>query len=171
METLQLDPRTKQQIKETLYEFLYTPLLKALKSELDTLIVKNALITHSTHQSFTYRGETYSCDVYRNPRRAVALAKQLHPEMDEYLKQVSEINHKEIPYVLGFINQVLNSSNELHDYLRVLPDAIHSPISRLIATCPCRAKSLDEAEAEKLRQSNINAIALIKQRLVRNMLQ
>lgn len=171
METLQLDPRTKQQIKETLYEYLYSPLLKSLKNELDTLIIKNALITHSTHQSFTYRGETYSCDVYRNPSRAVPLAKQLFVEMDQYLQQVTDINSKEIPYVLGFINQVLNSSNELHDYLRVFPDAVHSPIARLIATCPCRAKSLDEAEAEKLRQSNINAIALIKQRLVRNLLQ
>lgn len=165
------DPRTKQQIKEALYEFLYGPLNKAFKARLDIIIIKNTIATRSGHQAFIYKGVVYSIMAKGLPRRAARLADQFRQEMDDYLAELKEIQNTEVPYVLGFINMVLNSTNELHDYLRVLPDAVHRPITQLIATCPCRAKSLTAEEAEQMTNKNIAAIQLIKQRLVNNLLQ
>ena len=171
MDKLLHDPRTKQQIKESLYEFLYGPVNKAFKARLDILIIKNTIATRSGHQAFIYKGVVYSIATVGLPRRAARLADQFHKEMDAYLADVKEINNQEVPYVLSFINQVLNSTNELHDYLRILPDAVHRPITSLIASCPCRAKSLTAEEAEHISSKNTSAIQLMKQRLVNNLLQ
>lgn len=170
MDKLLHDPRTKMQIKEALYEFLYGPLNKAFKARLDTIIIKNTIATHSGHQAFIYKGNVYAIHNQGLPRRAARLADQFRPEMDEYLAELKEIQNTEVPYVLGFINQVLNSTNELHDYLRILPDAVHRPITSLIATCPCRSKSLTAEEAELMTSKNKDAILLIKKRLVNNLL-
>jgi len=95
---------------------------------------------------------------------------QLHPVMNEYLKETKQLNEKELPYVLGFITQVLNSSNELHDYLRLLPQSVHHPVQSLIDTCPCRAKKLSDETVDLLQQKNQIPIRLIKQRMVNNLL-
>lgn len=170
MDALQHDPRTKLQIKEALYEFLYNPLMKAYKTRIDIIIVKNAMVSRSQYMSFIYKGEVYSCDASVLPRQATRLAPEFHKEMDEYLRDKAELDNKEIPYVIGFINQVLNSTNELHDYLKVLPDSVHAPIQSLIATCPCRAVKMTDTQASNLKVSNSTAISLIKQRLLSNLL-
>lgn len=170
MDALQHDPRTKLQIKEALYEFLYTPLMKAYKTRIDTIIVKNALVSRSQYRSFIYKGEIYSCDASVLPRQATRLAAEFHPEMDEYLRDKAELDSKEIPYVIGFINQVLNSTNELRDYLKVLPDSVHAPIQTLIDSYPCRSTKLTDTQANNLKITNATAISLIKQRLLSNLL-
>ena len=170
METLSHDPKTKGQIKEGLYAFLYGPVLKEFKARLDVLIIQNALITHSQHQSFIYKGEFYSCDASPPPRRTVRLSRQLHEAMDAYLSDVKEISHVEMPFVIGYINQVLNVSNELQDYLRLLPDSVHFPITEMIRNCPCRLPKLKETDITQLQKKNEGAIHLMKRRLLCNLL-
>ena len=171
MDTLQHDPRTKSQIKEALYTFLYRPALKALKTKLDQIIIKNSVLIGSSHMSFMYKGQVYACDPGPLPRKMNRLNASLQLPMEEYLREIKELNENEMPYVIGFINQVLNSTNELHDYLKVLPEAVHTPIEKLIATCHCRAKSLSQDEAQRLRAMNSEAINLIKKRMFINLLQ
>ena len=90
--------------------------------------------------------------------------------MDEYLTDLEELNNKELPYVLGFINQVLNASCDLTDYMRVLPEAIHHPLAQMVATCPCRTTSLPEERVTHLMNKNQEPINMIKRRLVTNLL-
>jgi len=170
MDPLLYDPRTKKQIKEALYAFLYDPVQKQFKLRIDTLIIKNTLLGNHRHKSFTYRGENYNCDTTPIPRKKNQLLTQLQPVMNEYLKDLRELNEKELPYVLGFINQVLNSSNDLKDYLRLLPESVHYPIQALIATCPCQAKSLADDAVAKLKEKNSLSISLMKQRQVLNLI-
>lgn len=170
MEQLLYDPRTKQQIKEALYGFLYDPVHKQLRLRLDTLIIRNTLLGGHRHKSFSYKGIDYSCDNTPIPRKRNQLLSQLQPDMNAYLKDVKELNEKELPYVLGFINQVLNSSNDLKDYLRLLPDSVHHPVEKLIYTCPCKAKSLSDEAVEQLKEKNQISINLIKQRQVLNLI-
>lgn len=170
MDTLIHDPRTKKQIKEALYTYLYGTVLKAFKTRLDTIIIKNALLSGSSHQSFIYKGVFYTCDVFPMPRKSNRLITQMVPLMEVYLSDIKQLNGHEIPYVLGYINQVLNSSNELHDYLKALPDAVHSPISDLISTCSCRGTSLSLTALTQLKTTNVEAINLLKQRLVYNLI-
>lgn len=167
---LQHDPRTKQQIKDMLYAFLYGPIQKQFKKQLDAIIIKNAVLSQASHASFTYKGIVYSCDPGPPPRKMTRLVPQLQPLMEDYLKELRQLNSQELPYVLGFITQVLNASNNLHDYLKVFPEAIHQPIDAYIASCPCRTKHLTDFDVDCMQKKNAATIVMIKQRMTTNLL-
>lgn len=169
-EQLQHEPRTKQMIKDVLYDLLYTPIQKQFKQRLEQLAVKNAVLCGYNHKSFMYKNVLYNCDTNTLPRKMNRLVIQLQPAMNEYLKELKQLNEKELPYVLGYINQVLNSSNELHDYLRLLPPSVHYPIQGLINTCPCRGKKLPDEAVALIQEKNQNSVQLMKNRMVTNLL-
>ena len=169
-EVLQHDPRTKSQIKDMLYAFLYEPVQRQFKTRLDSLIKRNTVILGASHQSFIYKGNLYTCDITPPPRKLNRLVPQLVPDMDAYLADLKQLNDKEVPYVMGFINQVLNSSNDLHDYLRLLPSSVHQPIQKLIDSCPYRTKKLTDEQVQELQTRNKQYIDLVKQRMVTNLL-
>ena len=167
---LQHDPMTKQQIKDALYEFLYTPLLKQFQSRLDTIIAKNSVLLGNAERSLTYKGVVYQSNGASLPRNMNRLHKQMQPSMDDYVNDLKQLNSYEIPYVLGFISQVLNSSNNPQDYLLVLPPSVHPPVEQLIKTCPCRTKKLSLIDIQNLQIRNQLSINLMKQRQVLNLL-
>src|SRR4030095_9987488 len=170
MEQLQHDPRSKQQIKDALYAFLYEPVQKQFKSRIDILITRNTLLGGYSHKSFIHKGVLYNSDSTPPPLKKNRLLPQLRVLMDEYLKDLEFLNSHELPYVLGFINQVLNASNDLKDYLRLLPESVHYPIEQLMATCPCKTVQLTEERVVQLKEKNKKPINLMKQRLVNNLL-
>ena len=170
MDQLHRDPRTKQQIKDALYDFLYKPVLEQFSTQLETIIVNNCLLLSISDRMFSYKGVLYQTVLNTNLRVVPRLHKQLHREMDEYLIEIQQLNNYELPYVLGFISQVLNASNDISDYLRVLPPAVHHPVQQLIETCPCNTKKLTDIEISTIQQRNTVSIALMKQRLLSNLL-
>jgi len=170
MEPLEHDLRTKQQIKDALYSFLYAPVTKQFRARLDTLITRNTMLAGGTHRHFVYKGIVYNGEATQPPLRKTRLVAALRTEMDQYLSDIEELNNDELSYVLGFINQILNSSNSLTDYLRLLPESLHAPIKKMQATCPYRSTSLTEDKVEILKTKNLASIDLIKQRLVINLL-
>lgn len=170
MEQPQHDPRTKQMIKDVLYELLYTPIQKQFKQRLDQLIVKNAVLGGYSHKSFMYKNVLYTCDTNAVPRKMNRLVIQLQPAMNEYLKELKQLNEEELPHVLGYITQVLNSSNEFHDYLRLLPPSVHPSIQSLINTCSCRGKKLPDETVTMLQTKNQGSVQLLKNRMVTNLL-
>ena len=163
------DPKAKLNIKNALDEALYAPVRKALQEQINKLIIKNTVAGKFTHKSFIYKNEIFNCDTAPLPKLMNRLLPQFKPEMEAYLLEVEELNKKELPYVFGFINQVLNSSNEFHDYLRLFPNVIHDHIRRLISTGPCSNKRLTDEEVEEIKSKNYHAIQLIKQRIISNM--
>lgn len=168
--TLEHDAKTKSVIKDALYMFLYAPVIKQFKGRLETLIERNTIICGTDHKHFIYKGVLYNGDTTVPPMKRTRLVAALRAPMDDYLRDLSELNDKELPYVLGFINQVLNSSNDLTDYMRVLPESIHYPLKKLMATCPCRATHLSEERVDLLKTKNQTPITLMKQRMVTNLL-
>lgn len=170
MEQLQYDPRTKQQLKDALYDFLYTPVQNQFKLRLDTIIIRNTLLAGNGHKSFHYKGVHYSCDNEPNPRAWYRLLPQLRPQMDEYLRDLKELHEREMPFVVGYINKVLNASNEFGDYLQLLPESTHHPIEKLIATCHCHGQKLSPEQVQELRQQHQNCIDMMKARMVTNLL-
>lgn len=170
MEPIQHDPQTKTQIKNALYAFLYAPVTRAFNERIADLISRNTIIGGYSHKHFIYKGVVYNGDTTTPPVRKNRLVVQLRDPMDEYLREQNTLNTKELPFVMGFINQVLNSSNNLSDYLRVLPESMHAPIHELQATCPCRATSLPQEKVELLKNTNQVSITLIRQRLVTNLI-
>lgn len=170
MDKLEHDPRTKQQIKDALYAFLYEPVTKQFKSRLDTLIERNTLMGGHSHKHFIYKGTLYNGDLTLPPLKKNRLIPQLRVAMEEYLVDLGQLNNEELPFVLGFINQVLNSSSDLADYLRVLPESVHQPLQKLLLTCPCRSTHLTNDRVESLQLKNQQSISLMKQRLLTNLL-
>lgn len=169
-EHIQHDPRTKQQIKDILYQYLYKAVLKQFDTRLEALVIKNAVLQGYSHKSVTYKGEMYSFDNSPMPRKMNRLHPSLKQTMDDYLSEIEQLNKQELPLVLGFITQVLNSSTSLQDYLAVLPSSVHGPIENLILHCPCRACNLSTDAIKDLQESNKKAIILLKQRLAINLL-
>lgn len=170
MESLQHDGLTKSLVKNALYDYIYHPVQKDFQNRRDAIIIKNTITCGYNHKSFTYKGNFYTCDTTPPPRRLNKLSPQLKDQMDEYLRDVDELNKKELPYVLGYINQVLNSSNNFGDYLRLFPECLHSPLNKLIATCPCHNEVLDDSQIQQLTLQNEASINLIRQRMMTNML-
>lgn len=170
MDPLEHDPKTKLQIKDALYAFLYAPVTKQFKARIETLIARNTILGGYSHKHFVYKGIIYNGDTTTPPMKKNRLVVQLRDPMEEYLRDRDELNNVELPFVLGFINQVLNSSNSLSDYLKVLPEAVHAPIRELLTTCPCRMDVLGPDKAEQMKHKNQSSIDLMKQRLVLNLL-
>lgn len=170
MDKLEHDPRTKTQIKDALYNFLYLPVQNQFKARLDTLVTRNTVLGGYSHKHVVYKGVVYNVDATAPPVKKNRLAPQLRAEMDEYLRDQAQLNDNELPYVIGFINQILNSSNDLTDYLRLLPESVHYPLEQMLANCPCRSTTLDEAKVAQIRAKNQATIDMIKQRLARNLL-
>ena len=167
---LQHDPRTKQQIKDALYEFLYAPVQQKYQQQLHVIIVKNTLLIKSDHKSLTYKGVFYSMESIPPPRKINRLDSSLVTDMDAYLAAITCLNTQEVPYVLGYINAVLNSSNNLQDYLRLFPKVLHGPIETMIANCPYRIEGLTESDVNSLVEKNKPYIDLLKQRVVTNLI-
>ena len=171
MNTLQYDPETKQMIKDSLYEHLYGPVKNQYRSRLATIIDRNCILIGNAYKSFIYKGTTYKAnenDVL--PRQSNRLREQLHPEMDLYIEELNQLNDYELPYVLGYINNMLNSSTSLQDYFKVLPESMHKPIQDLVPTCGCRAQHLSDKAINDMRIRNTKSIELMKQRMVLNLL-
>ena len=170
IEDLQHDPRTKQQIKDMLYEFLYAPVQQRYQQQLHHIIIRNTQAIHSSHRSFMYKGTVYSMDGAPPIGKMNRLIPALQPDMDAYLAEVTQLNSKEVPYVLGFITQVLNASNHFPDYLRAFPSVLHPPLEKMMATCPCRNNQLSEDQLHSLQEKNQHSIDLLKQRVVTNLI-
>lgn len=167
---VQHDSRTKQNIKEALYQHLYEPVQRSFKKRLDALILQNCKIMRYSHQSFAYKGEFYANDQPPFPRKANRLARELYQAMDDYLAELKVLNEQEIPFVMGFITQVLNASNDFHDWLALLPSSLHRPIHEFIAACPCRTQHLTPEEVQAMQAKNSASIDMIKARMVTNLL-
>lgn len=56
---------------------------------------------------------------------------ELHPRMDELLEERRNLELNEIPYTLGFFKKVLNASESVADYYRLLPESLHVVLDRL----------------------------------------
>lgn len=169
-DSLQYDPRTKMQIKELLYQSLYAPVDSDFEKRINNIILKNSSLISSPHKSFVYRGDLYTLETTKPPVRFNRLVAELRPTMDEYLNDMKQINDRELPYVLNYFNQVLNASDSLQDYIALLPETLHSPINKLMQTCPCRACSLPENKVQELLEKNQQPLALIGERRARNLL-
>lgn len=170
MDQLQHDPRTKQHLKDALHEFLYTPVQNQFEKRLEAITIRNAVLSGYGHKSFTYKGKHYNCDEFPPPRSWNRLLPQLRPLMDEYLTEIEHLHQYEVPFVLGYINKVLNASNALGDYLRLLPDCTHRPLEKMISSSSWKATKLDEDTVISIREQNAVSINLIKQRMVTNLL-
>lgn len=161
---------SKMQIFNSLRDLLYTPITNQMKSKLQDIILRNTLINKYSHKSFTYKNEFYSDDATPPPRIMNRLHPSLVSDMENYLKEWKALNQEEIFYVMGFISQGLNASNNLQDYLKIFPEPLHQRL-RQFSNYPSYCDThLSQQKIQMIRDKNEKAISLIKQRMVLNLL-
>lgn len=170
-EELVYDAKTKQLIKDTLYEHLYGPVKADYQKRLDTIIMANSTAHKNRQRRLLYKNDTYEMTDPGVVERPVNVTHpDIRPMMADYVDDLTRLNTEELPYVLGFINQVLNSSNSLKDYFAVFPESVHGPIQALADQCGCKTRHLEAESVARLRERNRIPIDLMKQRMVLNLL-
>jgi hypothetical protein len=158
-------------IRTSIHEFLYGPVREYYQRELHELIDLNEQISQGVNEIFVYRGIRYAKKEFRHlPKHIPRLDPTLHDRMERYLAETKELNDVEVPLVMGYIQNVLNTSDQLQDYLALFPSAIHPPIQQVIDHCNCRGVNLTLAEAEKMIDTHAKSFDYIKQRMVFNLL-
>lgn len=164
------DPRIKAEIKERIKLFLYREPEARLRDELEQLIVVNDQLSNKGHYMFTYKGVRYKWyDHMPLMWGALPLHTSLHARMDQYLKETKELV-EESSLTLGYIQNILNRSDDPDDYLRLIPSALHLPIQDLLDLSSGIKKTLSLTDAEKLVKTHERSVDLIKQRLMLNLL-
>lgn len=168
-EQLQYDPKSKQLIRDRLYYFLYEPVEQAFQKRLDAIIEQNSRRMGNAQRRLNYKCETYEATNPGPPDRAVNRChKELLPLMKDYVADLEELNTQEVPYVLGYITKVLNSSESMADYFRLLPESVHEPLKKL--ECLCQNRSLPDDKVEQLKARHEQPILMMKKRMVENLL-
>lgn len=160
----------KSQIKDEIHRYLYGSVMEQLNKRVDLIIYKNAAILKHSHMSFNYCGEFYSCDLNKAPRIKQQLDISLHTIMEEYIKDATQLDEEESPYVMGYINQVLNSSINATNYLFLLPDALHQTIKSFYTPFEYSPDWVNNKRNNDILANNQAAISMIKQRLVLNLI-
>lgn len=165
------NPQMKGAIRSAIHEFLYGPVREYYQRELHELIDNNEQISQGVNEIFVYRGIRYAKKQFRfAPKHIPRLDPVLHERMDMYLAETKELNDVEVPLVMGYIQNVLNSSDQLQDYLVLFPSALHPPIQKVIDHCNCRGTTVSLATAQTMIHTHAKSFDYIKQRMVFNLL-
>lgn len=166
------DARTKKAIKDALYEAIYQPVNDRYQKQLDEIIHKNSAKCNNLQEFVKHKGEVYSSS--SAPHIPPKPVNRVHPDllcaMEEWQRQVDDLNTHELPYVLGYLNQVLNTSRAFNDYYKLLPHALHRILDKLKEDCPCSTDALSPEEIQELTNKNTVALDRIKQRFLLNYL-
>lgn len=170
MHSLNHDPRTKQNIRDMLHEYLYSPLEEYFRKKRVKIIKANTIRGGFDHPHFQYKGEFYTMTEVRPSLKKNPLLPEFHAQMDDYLAEFRHIHLEEFPLTLGYITTVLNSSNHYHDYYRLLPEVLHPPLQGLATSCPYQTGVLEHDKVVEIVQKNEKIYNMIKARRVMNTL-
>lgn len=164
-----VNPHLKQDILSMISEHIYSGPYQRLNKRLEEIITKNTAMIGSGDLVLSYKGECYSCQgVRRTELKTNRLLPALRSYMDEWIADHSKLI-EENRLVNTFLASVLNTSNNVSDYLRILPDCIHpalQPYARHSNVQP----PLTEEQVEAIKAKNQKAVDLIKQRLLLNLI-
>lgn len=162
-----LDPRTKQQIKQALEGAMYAPTERRNEKKLHNLIVENSTRAGYNHLSFSYKGEYYNMEITQLRYKTQRLVPELQSSMDEYLAEKKHIEYTEKPYIIGFFNKMLNTSNSVLDYYQLLPGCIHRPLAQLnLPPEYILPREMTDDQVEAFRLEHAKWILMLKKRMV-----
>lgn len=128
-----LDPRFKQAINSCLREHIYANVNARFAKRLEDLIGSNTLKMGATVMQFNYKGKVYILEKYVPRYNVVRLHPDFHEAMDVYLADQRKLDYEEKPYVFSYFTKVLNSSDSLLDYARLLPECMHNALKPFMA--------------------------------------
>lgn len=168
-------PETKAHIKDSIYAALYEQVDEKFSNQMDALIIENSGLNQNQQRLMKYRGEfKYHSQYDKNSRVPASKINSLHPSLEpRYLalmKEKDRINNDELPFVLGYVNQVLNVSNGFEDYYKLFPALLHPILDKLKQDCPCRNAELPQELIDSMLSQSQKSIAMLEQRAMTNLL-
>ena len=155
-------------IRARINDSLYLPVDQDFKKRLKTIAEQNCRLLGVSHLSFSYKGVVFNADHTFPSRYSTRLHSSLYGAMSEYLHEKEQIDTYEKPIVLGGINHLLNSTNNIEDVLMVLPDSLHSDLG--VCFRDTTKARLNQKKLEKLKETLKPAITLMKERMALNLL-
>lgn len=163
-----MDREQKSIILGDVFDFIYSASNKRFKDRLEALISKNTAM-QGGDLIFIYKGEHYSGE---GVRRTVRKTNSLHPLlkelMDEWIAEKIAMKDEQ-SLVKAFLASVLNSSNNVSDYYRLLPECLHKAL-RPFKHLPDFNEPIPDWIVTEFQEKNQRAINLIKQRFVLNLI-
>lgn len=178
------NPLVKQQLLKQLKIEIYAPIVNSLNREFWNINRRNTVKCGFNHNVFTYRGIFYSGNIlidlnldYEDYYSRINthnykehLATEFHIAFDDLLAKRDLISEKEMPLVMGYVTQVLNISNNPHNYLKLLPDTLHKCIRIIAPFSEDVVDTISPARIENIKTVNKEYIDLLKLRLMSNLL-
>lgn len=158
-------PLINQVIKDTLQEFLFKPAYSALHTQIKALVVRNCVICKYSHKSVVYKSLHMNFDEEAPPRPWNRLTPELRPAMDKLLAEMDYLKTQEEPFVMNYITQALNAGQSVSGVMHLLPECLHPAFKKLGSHF-----SPKDEPTKRLFVVNEKAVAMIKQRLVTNLL-
>lgn len=164
-----VNPYLKQDVLAMISEHVYSAAHRRMNKRLEEIITKNTSMIGSGDMVLSYKGEYYSCQgVRRTEKKTNRILPILRPYMDEWINDNNAL-HDEIGLVETYLATVLNASNNVSDYFRLLPDCVH-PALQPYAQQPNVQPPLSDEQVQAIQAKNQKAMSMIKQRLLLNLI-
>ena len=165
------DPKFKWDLMQAMLHCLYNPFKEMQLHELKTIIVQNSLLHKNDQKVFRYKGQIYYVEgLPQQHSRTNRLHPSLFGRMKDFLSLSDQVHQEESPYVTSALQLVLNSSDNIDDYYRLLPESLHCILDDFRPIAPVALTRLTDEQVADICLKNQKAIGFMKARMAMNLL-
>lgn len=158
-------------VMQLLESVIYTPLETQSQKELEEIAIAHSTAKNQQITYFDYKGERYQFNFIKGQRCLLStLLAPLQPRMDVWLKHKKEVLDTEKVYVMGLFRKVLNSSESIQDYKRLLPECTHAVLNEARVTYYDLPPTLSDEFVKQFWIENEASITQLKTRMMFNIL-
>lgn len=161
------DPTKKYNVRLMLEEFIYKPAEAQLEKKLNALMNSHSIDDPHRSMAFMFKGQVYAPKDYRSPGKITLLSRRLYPNMEEWLKESNKLQEEKTK-ASNYLTCILNEAKNLADLQALLPECLHSGLSRIGSTSDPSLLTPEHIEA--VNHQHTDSIQMIKERLVLNLL-
>jgi hypothetical protein len=161
------DPHMRQNLKAKLVYLLYAKPDKNLNERLLPIARRHAVLTNGL-EAFRYKGKLYWGNTHIRGVRPTLLHNELKPIMDEWLSE-HRILEEEQGKCKSYLSAILISADTQKDIRTLLPESLHPHVD--FNSWPVAVYGQpDEANWDSFLEQTKEAMSLIKQRMVINLI-
>lgn len=157
-------------VRNAITDYLYQGYLKESMDAFKSIVIKNTLLGKFEHPHFLYKGTLYIDSILPTPTRKNPLLPELHPVMDEYLKERREFENGEYYFVGSYLTQVLNACSNITDCYAAFPSCVEQALNTGYFVHFKSERTITDETILELQKKNEKAISWIKQRVLLNMI-
>lgn len=167
-----MNPKTKYIIKEYLSDYLYKKAKNNIAEQIEQIAKDNAALHNMPSASFFYNGFVFpeeTSGIFSH-RAQLVLDKGLVPRMKEVMKEKKVIEEEQC-YTNNFIMVVLNASDTIADYFALMPESLHTVLTKITSKFAVEQSSaLTQEKIQNILQEHSYSVDLIKKRMLLNLI-